>query len=66
MKVTPEYGSRVWFRLLLRRHPGMRVLGVHDGFVVVRHQGDVWKVIGGSPLKPTLRQVISHDFLRPA
>jgi hypothetical protein len=44
----------------------MRVLGVHDGYVVVTHHGDVWKVLGGSPLRPQLRQVIAHDFLRPA
>jgi hypothetical protein len=51
---------------MVRANPAIVPLGVHDGFVVVKYRGRIWKVIGGGPQTPTLREVYRHDFTRPA
>lgn len=66
VKFLIAYGSKVWVNLLEKGNPGMQVLGLHDGFVVVRYRNRVWKVIGGGPETPTIREVYRHDFTRPA
>lgn len=65
-KVMLRYGSPIWFKFLTKGSPGMIPLGFHDGYVVVRFKNRIWKVIGGGPMKPTLREVYRHDFTRPA
>jgi len=66
MKYLIPYGSEVWLGLFKKANPGARVLGWHDGLIVVRSRNRVWKVIGGGPETPTLREVYRHDFTRPA
>ena len=66
MKLSVPYGSRPWLKLLLASNPGMRLAGAHDGLLVVTYEGETWKVLGGSPMRPHLRQIIFHDFGRPA
>jgi hypothetical protein len=66
VKFLIAYGSKVWVNLLEKGNPGMSVLGLHDGFVVVRYRNRVWKVIGGGPETPMIREVYRHDFTRPA
>jgi hypothetical protein len=66
MKFLIGYGSRVWVNILEKANPGMIVLGLHDGFVVIRYRNRIWKVIGGGPETPMIREVYRHDFTRPA
>jgi hypothetical protein len=65
-KYLIQYGSEVWLGLFKKANPNMRVIGWHDGLIVVRARNRIWKVIGGGPETPTLREVYRHDFTRPA